>query len=63
MRNDFQKENQCCLDVDNGTMKVNKEVFLLRTEGTGSCCQAGVSDSRKGVCVPGLIDKEKWLMR
>ena len=40
-------------------MKIDKKVFLLRTEGTDSCCQAGVSDSRKGVCVPGLTDKEK----
>ena len=59
LANDFQKENHCCLDVDYGNLKVDKEVFLLRTEGTGSCCQAGGPDSRKGVCVPGLTDKEK----
>ena len=55
---DVQKENNCCLDEDHGTLKVDKK-FLLRTEGTGSCCQAGVSDSRKGVCVPGLTDEVK----
>ena len=35
---DVQKENKCCLDVDHGTMKVDKAVFLLRTEGTGREC-------------------------
>ena len=57
--NDLLKENHCCLDVDPSTLKINQEVFLLRTEGTGSCCQGGVSDYRKGVCFLGLTDKKK----
>ena len=31
--NDFLKQNHCCLDVDHGTLKTDKGVFLLRTSG------------------------------
>ena len=37
--NNFLRENNCCLDMGLGTLKVNREVLLLRTERTGSCCR------------------------
>ena len=45
--NDCLRENNCCLDMGFGTLKVNGEVLLLRTERTGSCCRVRLMETVK----------------
>ena len=62
--NDFLRENNCCLDMGLGTLKVNGEVLLLRTERTGSCCRVRLMETIEipaghEVCVPGVVDRTR----